>query len=59
MKTTPLARRLYLNWRLYVFLLLPVVYILIFAYYPMLGLQLAFKKFNISQGIWEIGRAHV
>ena len=52
MKTTPLARRLYLNWRLYVFLLLPVVYILIFAYYPMLGLQLAFKKFNISQGIW-------
>ena len=34
-------------WQLYVFLLLPVAYILIFAYWPMFGLQIAFKKFSI------------
>ena len=39
-------------WRLYVFLLLPVAYILIFHYYPMAGLQIAFKKFNFRGGIW-------
>ncbi|MBO4299118.1 MAG: sugar ABC transporter permease [Clostridia bacterium] len=40
------------HWQLYVFLILPVAYILIFAYWPMFGLQIAFKKFNIVQGIW-------
>ncbi len=40
-------------WQLYVFLLLPVAYILIFQYWPMFGLQIAFKKFSISKGIWE------
>ncbi len=39
-------------WQLYVFLLIPVAYILIFAYWPMFGLQIAFKKFSIMQGIW-------
>jgi len=39
-------------WQLYLFLLLPVVYILIFAYYPMTGVQLAFKKFDYKLGIW-------
>lgn len=33
-------------------LLIPVVYILIFHYQPMLGAQIAFKKFRISLGIW-------
>ena len=31
------------DWQLYLFLLVPVAYILIFAYYPMLGIQIAFK----------------
>ena len=39
-------------WQLYVFLLLPVAYILIFAYVPMAGIQLAFKKFDYLGGIW-------
>ena len=39
-------------WQLYLFLIPPVLYILIFAYYPMLGVQIAFKKFNIVKGIW-------
>ena len=39
-------------WQLYVFLLIPVAYILLFHYYPMTGLQIAFKKFNFKGGIW-------
>lgn len=39
-------------WQLYVFLILPVAYILIFAYWPMFGLQIAFKKFTIVKGVW-------
>jgi len=39
-------------WQLYLLLLLPIIYLLIFHYYPMLGLQIAFKKYSPSQGIW-------
>ncbi|MBP1991727.1 ABC transporter permease [Paenibacillus eucommiae] len=41
------------NWQLYALLLLPVAYIGIFNYWPMYGLQLAFKDFSISKGIWD------
>ncbi len=40
------------KWQLYLFLLIPVVYIILFAYIPMTGIQLAFKKYVISKGIW-------
>jgi putative aldouronate transport system permease protein len=39
-------------WQLYLFLLLPAAYIIIFAYIPMLGVQIAFKKYTILGGIW-------
>ncbi|MDR2019140.1 MAG: ABC transporter permease subunit [Treponema sp.] len=39
-------------WQLYLFLLLPALYIIIFAYIPMLGVQIAFKKYTILGGIW-------
>ena len=39
-------------WQLYLFLLIPTAYILIFAYYPMTGIQLAFKRFDYGLGIW-------
>ena len=39
-------------WQLYLFLLLPVVYTFIFDYIPMAGVQIAFKKFTITGGIW-------
>lgn len=38
-------------WQLYLMLLLPVVYLLIFHYWPMYGLQIAFKNYNVVQGI--------
>jgi putative aldouronate transport system permease protein len=39
------------NWELYLIVLLPVAYIIIFAYVPMYGAQLAFKDFDSSKGI--------
>ena len=38
--------------QLYLFLLVPVAYIIIFKYVPMLGVQLAFKNFKYNLGIW-------
>ncbi len=40
------------NWQLYVMVLLPVIYMLVFSYYPMLGLQIAFRKYLPTKGIW-------
>lgn len=41
------------KWQLHLFILLPVIYLLIFSYYPMLGVQIAFKDFQASLGIWK------
>lgn len=41
------------NWQLYAMLLLPVIYMILFKYKPMLGVVVAFKKFNIFKGIWD------
>ena len=40
------------DWRLYVMLVLPVAFYLIFCYKPMLGLVIAFEKFNMFKGMW-------
>ena len=39
-------------WQLYVLLLPAVIYIIIFAYQPMYGAQIAFREFSIKKGIW-------
>ena len=52
MHKTALGRRIARNWQLYLFLLLPVAYLLVFHYYPMLGVQIAFKKYSARLGIW-------
>jgi len=39
-------------WRLYVMLLLPVIYLILFKYVPMAGVQIAFRKYNMRDGIW-------
>ena len=47
-------RKRYGNWwQLYLFLLIPLVYIIIFKYVPMAGLQLAFRKYKIQGGVWH------
>jgi putative aldouronate transport system permease protein len=40
-------------WRLYLLLALPLIYLLVFKYYPMLGVQIAFRKFDPVGGIWH------
>ena len=36
----------------YAMILIPLVYLLVFRYYPMLGVQIAFKKYKAKLGIW-------
>ena len=40
------------DWQLYVLILPAVVYIFLFNYMPMYGVQIAFKNFRPSKGIW-------
>ena len=40
------------NWVLYLFLVPTLVYLLIFNYAPLSGIQIAFRKFVASKGIW-------
>lgn len=40
------------RWQLYLLLLIPIALTLIFSYIPMGGLVIAFKKYNLSKGIW-------
>lgn len=47
-----LARHMRESWQMYLFLLVPVVWLIIFRYVPMAGVQLAFRKYSISGGIW-------
>ena len=39
------------HWELYVVMLPALIYLIIFKYVPMYGVVLAFKNFNLSQGI--------
>lgn len=40
------------HWQLYVLVLPAIVYIFIFNYLPMYGIQIAFKDFRTNLGIW-------
>ena len=39
-------------WQRYLLLLLPMLYLLIFKYIPMIYIQIAFKKYKAKLGIW-------
>lgn len=39
------------DWQLYLFVLLPVVYYVIFHYLPIYGIQIAFKNYKLAVGI--------
>ena len=47
-----LAIRVRRCWQLYLFLLLPVAYLIVFKYVPMLGIQIAFRQYAPRLGIW-------
>lgn len=48
----PLRKRVAENWQMYLLLALPLIYLIIFCYWPMLGAQIAFRKYKIRLGIW-------
>ena len=41
-------------WQLYLLLFLPMLYLIIFKYVPMVYIQIAFKKYSIVQSVWEM-----
>ena len=45
------AKQMRQHWQLYLFLLPTIAYFLLFRFYPMYGLQLAFKKYRAVDGI--------
>lgn len=46
-----LGMRIRQNWQLYVLLAIPVLYLVVFQYWPMYGAQIAFRNFNAVAGI--------
>ncbi len=40
------------RWQIYLLLLLPLIYLIIFAYVPMAGLVIAFKDYNFRDGVF-------
>ncbi|WP_407271572.1 ABC transporter permease [Radiobacillus sp. PE A8.2] len=45
-------RKIKINWQLYLLLAPAIIYFLLFKYYPMYGLQIAFKDFRAVDGIF-------
>lgn len=51
-KRTNLWHRIYRNKWMYLIVLLPVAYLIIFKFDPIYGLQIAFRNFRVRKGIW-------
>lgn len=45
-------RALKRDWRLHALIALPVIWLMVFCYAPMVGAQIAFRKFQGNLGIW-------
>lgn len=41
-------------WQLYLLLLLPMIYLMVFKYAPMAYIQIAFKKYSIQKSLWNM-----
>ena len=53
LKTGRTLKLIQRHWQLYLLILLPILWLIIFCYVPMYGVQLAFKKYSISKGIFD------
>lgn len=47
-----IRQRIVRHWPLYAIIALPTAFLLVFSYWPMIGVQIAFRNFNPVQGIW-------
>jgi putative aldouronate transport system permease protein len=50
--TASLGRRISRNWELYLFLIPAIVYLFIFNYMPMYGVQIAFRNYVAKKGVF-------
>lgn len=41
-------------WQLYALLALPIIYLIVFKYIPMIYIQIAFKKYSIVESVWKM-----
>ena len=41
-------------WQLYALLALPIIYLIVFKYAPMIYIQIAFKKYSIVESVWKM-----
>lgn len=41
-------------WQLYALLALPMIYLVVFKYAPMIYIQIAFKKYSIVESVWKL-----
>lgn len=48
-KRHPAIKSFQRHWQLYILMILPVLYFIIFKYVPMLGAVIAFKDYNVVQ----------
>jgi putative aldouronate transport system permease protein len=48
-----LLMRMRRRWQLYALLALPLAYIIVFSYVPILGAQIAFRDYTLAGGIWN------
>lgn len=46
-----LMKRVRANRQMYLFLIIPIIWILIFKYWPMYGAQIAFRNYKVADGI--------
>ena len=47
-----LRKNIMRHWQLYFVVALPLVYLVMFKYMPLLGSQIAFRKYSFNGGIW-------
>ena len=50
--TNRLRRRVRRDWQLYLLLSITLAYFVVFYYWPMAGLQIAFRNYSFRDGIW-------
>ncbi len=52
LRSKPLKQRMLDNWQLYAMLLIPIVLTIIYKYLPMYGIQIAFRDYKASRGMF-------
>lgn len=53
-RKTPFNAYMKRYWQLYALLFLPLAYLLVFKYIPMIYIQIAFKKYSIVKSVWTL-----